>query len=393
VKPDRSSKSTRGRVGIIHLRGDFDTIPALRSAVTLLIGHGYAVDVMYVRDPAFLPPRLEAGATLYALPRLPRRIRPTALRRGIEMLLWFFLALRYCTGRSYTCLIGIDPTGLILSALLAFILRTSYAYASLELYLWDELTAVHMRLMKRLERFVNRRCWFSIVQDQERARLLIAENRLAPDTVVLLPNSPLGPPTRGPSHYLHDKLHIPVEKRLILYAGALAEWTYTPELIASARDWPLEWVLVMHSRQRGNDIGLDPINYPWVKWSSQPVPYEELPALIASAAVGLVLYRNADTVWQGKNMTHVGLSSGKLAQYLRSGVPVVVLAFPGLCEIVERYHCGVCVKDVVQLPDAIATVLANHDHYVEGAASCFAEEFAFERHFAAVLTRLDEAAL
>ncbi len=94
----------------------------------------------------------------------------------------------------------------------------------------------------------------------------------------------------------------------------------------------------------------------------------------------------------GDNITYVGLSSGKLAQYLHCGVPVAVIAFPGLCELIERYHCGICVQEVTELQEAIATILAHYQDYSQGALTCFSEVFNFERHFDAVLARLNSMA-
>jgi len=265
-------------------------------------------------------------------------------------------------------------------------------YFNLELFFSREFKSPFLKLMKMLERFFNQRCSFTIIQDQERARLLAEENRISPETIVLLPNSPLGPPLYRRSDYLRKKIALPPEAKLILYVGTLDKSTYIPELIQAARQWPAEWTLVLHSRQYENPIGLDLDDFPWVKSSGGPVPYTDLPALISSADVGLVLYRHDDTIWMGDNITYVGLSSGKLAQYLRCGVPVAVIAFPGLCELIERYHCGICVQEVPELQEAIATILAHYQDYSQGALACFSEVFDFERHFDAVLARLHEMA-
>jgi glycosyltransferase involved in cell wall biosynthesis len=379
-----------GRVALIHFNSDFDTVPALRSTVTLLVQHGYTVDIIYEHDPVFLPPKFEsAGVKLVPLSHFPKKALPTWLRRIAEMLLWLFLTLRHCLRHFYTCLIGVDPPALIVSGLLAMLVRVPLVYFNLELYFSREFKSPFLRLMKTLERFFNRRCSFTIIQDQERARLLAEENRISLETIILLPNSPLGPALRRRSDYLQKRIGLSPEAKPILYVGTLDKATYLPELIQAARQWPAEWALVLHSRQRGNPLGLNLDNLPWVKSSGGPVPYADLPALISSADVGLVLYRNDDTIWMGDNITYVGLSSGKLAQYLRCGVPVAVIAFPGLCELIEHYHCGICVQEVTELQEAIATILAHYQDYSQGALTCFSEVFDFECHFDAVLARLN----
>lgn len=388
----RGTEASR-RVAIVHFNSDFDTVPALRSTVTLLVQHGYAVDVIYEHDPAFLPPQFEsAEVQLVPLPHFPKKALPTWVRRIAEMLLWLFLTFRHGLRHSYMCLIGVDPAGLIAGGLLAALMRVPLVYFNLELFFSREFKSPLLRLMKMLERFFNQRCSFTIIQDQERARLLAEENRISPETIVLLPNSPLGPAFCRRSDYLQKRIGLSPEAKLILYVGTLDKSTYIPELIQAARQWPAEWTLVLHSRQYENPIGLNLDDFPWVKSSGGPVPYADLPALISSADVGLVLYRNDDTVWMGDNITYVGLSSGKLAQYLRCGVPVAVIAFPGLCELIERYHCGICVQKVTELQEAIATILAHRQDYSQGALACFSEVFDFARHFDAVLARLNSMA-
>ncbi len=390
---ERQRTETSRRVAIIHFNSDFDTVPALRSTVTLLVQHGYAVDVIYEHDPTFLPPQFDsAGVRLIPLPHLSKKVLPTWPRRIAEMLLWLFLTFRHGLRHSYTCLIGVDPAGLIASGLLAMLIRVPLVYFNLELFFSREFKSPLLRFMKMLERFFNRRCAFTIIQDQERARLLAEENHISPETIALLPNSPLGPPLRRRSDYLQKRMGLPPETKLILYMGTLDKSTYIPELIQAARRWPAEWTLVLHSRQYENPLDLDLNDFPWVKSSGGPVPYADLPALISSADVGLVLYRNDNTIWMGDNITYVGLSSSKLAQYLRCGVPVAVIAFPGLCELIERYHCGICVREVTELQEAIATILAHYPDYHQGALKCFSEVFAFERHFEAVLARLNSMA-
>jgi glycosyltransferase involved in cell wall biosynthesis len=380
------------RAALVHFKGDIDTVPALKSTVTLLARNGYQVDLIYVRDPAFLPPTFDSPQVVLApLSRLPRG-RLAALRRLAEALLWLSLTFCHCLARRPTYLIGVDPVGLIVCGLVGSLLRLPYVYFSLEIYLAREITSHHIRLMKSVERFFNRRSLFTVVQDQGRASLLSAENHVEDRPILLLPNSPLGAAQRRRSDYLRRKLNLPEEQKVILYAGALADWTYTPELIEAARDWPAEWTLVLHSRQHGNNLGLDFADYPWVKSSGGPVPFAHLPALVSSADVGLLLYRNADTPWQGDNMTYVGLSSGKLAQYLQCGLPVAAVAFPGLCEIIDRYHCGLCAPDLASLRTAIVDILANDAEYSRGAIQCFSEAFAFERHFEPILARLETVA-
>jgi glycosyltransferase involved in cell wall biosynthesis len=103
------------------------------------------------------------------------------------------------------------------------------------------------------------------------------------------------------------------------------------------------------------------------------VSHAELGKLIASADVGLALYRHSDD-----NMYFLGLSSGKLAEYLRAGVPVVVSDFPGMRELVQRTRCGLVVTSMDALRAAIAAILDDQEGYSERSRMCFDRELAVE---------------
>ena len=377
-------------IAFIHHRGEFDTVPSLMGSVGLLLRDGYTIDLIFVSDPSFDAPRFDdERVRLIALPSLRRIPLPTSLRRILEALMLFWAAFWRSARSGYTWLAGVDPVGMIISGMMAAIFRRKLVYFNLEILFTSEITSAYIRMIKSLERHFNQRCAFSIIQDQARAELLARENQIPLDTILLLPNSPLGEASQKQSQYLRQKLGIPADQKLILHVGTLSEWTCTPELLSSSRSWPRDLALVLHSRQRGNELGLDLADHPRVKFSGDPVPSQKLPELIASADVGLALYRKDDHFMHGDNIKFVGLSSGKMAEYLRCGVPVVVTASPGLCELVEQYQCGICIDEIADLEVAIRTILADRAKYSLGAVRCFDEVFHFERKFEAVLSRLN----
>ncbi len=377
-------------IAFVHHRGEFDTVPSLMGAVRLLVRDGNTVDLIYVSDPAFDAPSFDVGEVrLVVLPSLRRFPLPASIRRIFEALLLLMATIWQSAKRGYSWLVGVDPVGLIISGTVATIFRAQFFYFNLEILFASELTSFYIRIIKVLERYFNRRSAFSVIQDQSRAEMLARENQIPLDTILLLPNSPAGEARPRRSLYLRNKLGIADDQSLILHVGTLSKWTCTPELISASRRWPDQLALVLHSRQRGDELSFDWADHPWVKVSEGPVPSQVLPELIASADVGLVLYRRDDHFMHGDNIEYVGLSSGKMAEYLRCGVPVVVTAFPGLCEIVEQYRCGICVDGVDDLAGAIRGILADRAQYSQGAIRCFNEVFRFEHKFEAVLMRLN----
>ena len=244
-------------------------------------------------------------------------------------------------------------------------------------------------LYKALERWCNRRALFTIIQDDERARLLAAANGISISQIITVPNSPLGRAARQDSDYLREKFQIPKERKIILHAGGLADWTMSLELAEATRTWSGDWVLIFHTREAQNgDAYLDKVraaaDNSRVLFSLQPVPYAQLDALVGSADIGIALYRDI-----GENVSQIGLSSGKLAQYLKCGLPVVTTDFPSLRQIIDGYRCGICVSDPQKVGQAVGEILRHYDTYSANSVVCYNELFSPEKHFDKVLARLN----
>jgi glycosyltransferase involved in cell wall biosynthesis len=275
------------------------------------------------------------------------------------------------------------------------LLSIARAYFSLEIWVSAEIRQRHWLWVKWLERVCNRSCRFTIVQDEDRARLLMAENHIPQSQVVLVPNSFLGPPTKRKTVYLYQKLGIPADKKIILHAGSLQHWTMALELVEAAHDWPDEWALVLQSRQHLGtgeyDICLrSKIDSQHVFLCGDPVPSREMSDLVASGDIGVALYRTGPSHVLGANQLWAGLGSGKIASYLHHGLPVVTVNFPSLTQLVEGCACGKVVPDAGAVGRAIAEILADYPTYSANALCCYQERFDFEQAFEQVLQRLGE---
>lgn len=111
-----------------------------------------------------------------------------------------------------------------------------------------------------------------------------------------------------------------------------------------------------------------------VALNDTPWPRRLLEEVVSSADVGLAWYAP-----EGKNIELIGLSSGKLAQYLKCGLPVIVNE--PLAWLVSRYNFGICVHSPREIERALQTVLANRAEFSRNALRCFDEQFALDRYF------------
>jgi glycosyltransferase involved in cell wall biosynthesis len=372
------------QVAIFFPSGHLELVPSIKTIAIALADYGYKID-LYVAENLHSPkPRIDhANVILNILPWKQRHVYEQVPLLLAVFSIWAF---SLCIRKPYLCYIGAGIRGLYTSALLSAFTRVPFIYHSLELYPSWESKSLAQRISKFLERWSNRLASFTIIQDEERACLLAQDNNIPIENIVIIPNAPMGEAEHKRSNYLHKKLSIPENKKIILYAGNIfAPYSMSLELVQAAQYWPEDWVLVLH-----NNLIVDAEYYIQlqksdkngrVMFSRDPVPYEELEDLVSSADIGLALYKPTDA-----NMLHVGLSSGKLMHYLKCGVPVIVNDLPGLKDVVDRYECGLCVQDVREVGNAVKLIFSDYNRYIERALLAFNNSFKAEIYLPHLLT-------
>jgi glycosyltransferase involved in cell wall biosynthesis len=290
---------------------------------------------------------------------------------------------------SFNFFIGTDATGLIIAYYVSEKNNSNLVYYNLELLLESECQSIFKLLTKSIERELNRKCAFTIIQDSTRSNHLIQDNSIGREKILLLPVSALGDQITSKSTYFHDLFGINYKKKIVLYAGNISEWSMCLELAQSVKNWPEEYVLIMHSWNKPSNNYLKQIT-PLVDnkkifLSTQPVSWSDLPLLLSGADIGLAFYKNL-----GKNFYETGLSSNKLAQYLQVGLPVITSDYPTFHEIIYKYRCGLCTNNLDTLCNDLEQIMNNYETYRENAFLCFNEVYNFSRNFDKVLEKLKE---
>ena len=419
------------KIAIVYPRANIDTVPSLIGAAEELAAHGYDVDVFTYTQagqpaPEFGSARIRlrvlgtAGQVDHSTARLRRLVKragwlPSAARaplaRGYQALGAGLAGGSRLAARArvamaerprvavaegsepYACVIGVDPDGLMLAHGLAR--GAPLGYFSLELLLSYELSTAADAQVKARERELSRQAAFVVVQDEARARLLADDNGLAWERLVLVPNAPPGPARRQPTRDWHTRFNLPAEARVVIHSGSLGDWTGIEDIVDSAGDWPEPWVLVIHTRYEAESSGYvealrrraDPRR---VWFSLKPVRRQDYDALIDGADVGLAFYvPTGASSFTGTNVGTIGLSSGKLAYYLRAGLPVIVNRAASISAEVETAGAGVAVDHARALGAALRHVATEYDAMSARACAFFDDRLAFGRAFAEVLRRVD----
>lgn len=80
--------------------------------------------------------------------------------------------------------------------------------------------------------------------------------------------------------------------------------------------------------------------------------------------IGFVCYEDEDDL----NFSLIARASGQLVEFLRVGMPVIVMGKNNLPQFVEEQGIGVSIKDMSEMNPAIKTIVQNFEHY---SHNCF----------------------
>lgn len=411
----------RGRIAIFSVRNFLESYAFMRDAVSVLIENGYQVD-MYLENLYEENNFQKEGLSILARPEAfptfsygyPRFVRWLPGGRTLYRLLmkWIYkpLAFRFSflpffqkrhAALPYLCLIGVDPGGLVSALPLAKKIDSSLAFWSLLLLPSAEIKTAELKRIKEVEKEACHEASFVISQDVWRGEFLAEDNGFDAEKLIYLPNSPRGKARRQRSDYLHRRLGIDPERKIILSPGMFGPWALTLEVAQAATAWSDEYVLVLQShtpREYYTDQSymeqlLRIAESGHVVLSFDHISSADYLSMIDSAEVGLAFYKpqySLDTT-QGHNVYLMGLASTKFASFLHQGLPVVANdAVLGPGELVEKWGCGISVQTADQVGGALDTIFQNYERYSANAIQCFDQELELEARFKQVLKKLQD---
>jgi len=386
------------RIAVFEPHGDFFTNPSLVCLVNALIDEGSRVDLMMPQTA--WPEVSEEGLPGFPFPEglsgwyggLRSTLHEWRRRVNLERLK---IEHRFLT-RTYDLVMGIDSEGVIRASKYARRSGIPLVYLSFEIFFRDELHTAGSRAEKDRESQASRLADLVIIQDPYRARLLANENGLSLDRFEYLPVSPGGLERNKKSTYLRACFDVSDRKTIVLHSGSFAQWTCAQELLKSAQDWPENFVLIIHERSGLENIGRymqrngDAKNKN-ILFSTKPLCQEEHEELVASADIGLVLYKPVRTSrCTQKNIENIGLASGKFSHFMKCGVPVITTAQRTFKDLLLRYKFGGIVDSFEEMPETLEKVHANSEYHGAEARRLFAERLNFDTYWPRLQRRLLE---
>ena len=337
-------------------------------------------------------PFLQRKGEKYYLPMVQKIYRPLLRKYHFSRI---FESIQKST--PYTLVIGFDAEGLVVANYVAHMFGIPIIYWSLEVIFSDDYGLPNHRALKPQEKKVNKTVAFTIIQDKWRADLLKRANELGDQykQFVFVPNARRGQARRAPHQLLRNKLGIPADKKIVLYTGMLTWSAMLPELIESTKKWPDEFVLVINARYPMDNSEYRRIDIPKVFWSLSPCPRSQYREMVDSADIGIALYesklrRPDNHIHTYLNIATMGLSSGKISDYLQSGLPVITNKLIGTSEFIATYGCGISIDTPQGIGLALDMIGKNYSEYSQNACRAFNDGLEFERYFHSVVQKIKE---
>lgn len=346
------------RILLVHHPGNAFNNPTLQSFIQYSISNSIKIDI---RCKSSIVPKPEIkNLSWLQYGRIYSKVKNYYLKRKSSKTVIRMLALYealFVFKKKYDLIIGVDREGLIDAGHYSKIFKVPYVYFSFEIMFADE-TGAHI---KKLERQYSKDLSLWMVQDEIRANCLIEENNLSMSNCFLCPIASAGIGELNPSR-LRDSLGINGKKKVAIFIGSLTDWSMADEIIQSVEKWPEDWVLIVHERYgRTSQILKEKVKEKLlgtriVFSNSNTASLDDMGTILAGIDLGVAFYKPLYTSrYNGKNIKYLGLASGKIATYLRYGIPIITNNIGKYADIVKRNHLGIVLED----PKNIGSVLGN----------------------------------
>ena len=381
------------RIAIFEPYPSFATNPSLVCLSEALTRSGARVDVLMNASNQHLP--IDSALTRYPFPEcLPDKSSPNrgTLRGWWEHIQRIRVDRMFAAG-AYDLVLGVDSAGVIAGYKYARRYGIPLVYLCFEMSFRDELSIDTQIEEKERECIASQFADLVIASDRGRAELLASENGLSLEKFEYLPVSPGGSHRVKGSDYVRRRFNLTERQTVVLHSGSFDSWTYAGELLENVTTWPEGFVLVVHTRYKPSEADMyvqemQQAKLPNVVLSTEPLPQDEHEQLVASADIGLALYKAIPRRYLQKNLQNIGLSSGKFSLYMKYGLPVISVGQQSYAQLLEEYHFGEDLASFNEMPMALDRVRSDYAHYRAEAQRLFSEKLDFDIHWVKVAARL-----
>lgn len=297
----------------------------------------------------------------------------------LDELYFLFYCYRKTNKKEINILIAVDPISLLSASFISKKSKSPYIYFCQELLLsQDAKRNIFLRVAKYIERKSNKNALYTVEFDENRAELLRKDNKLTPESMLVIPNAPLGNAQMERNYYFNEKFQIPKDKKIALLTGGIGDYNQTYEIVESITTWPSNVVLVIHcwgtEEQIDNLKGFAGRFGREIYFSTDMLLFEEIEIIYSSSDIGFALYGG-----RFLNHKYAGFSSGRLFNFMKACVPIITNNTSIYRESIGKAKWGVCIDNPAEIGKAIAEILDKEKEYKQNCLKTF-PKFAFEKN-------------
>lgn len=369
-------------IAIIYNEKNIHSVPCLMALMEAYCKKGYHIDV-YSRYSKWSENLLQWDNNQITWLNNWRQWK--ALRKPLRWIpshlyaAWVFK--RRSIKMNYECVFIVDPwsayDALVLTYFNAALCKVYYSLEIIVLRSTPHHAVRRMKTLARHEKLILNKSSYAIIQDDQRARLFAEQTGYPMNLIVTIPNAPLLCACNEKTSVLREMFRVN-DKRIALYAGSVTKnYGCIQEIIDSVSSWPNNWVLVINSRAgvdqaRIHELTKKNKHENRVFFVNAPFEYAEYEKLVRSSDVGLAFYQeNPESSLSTENTIELGLSSGKSAYYLRSGVPVITNDYTTFGRFVRETQCGLTVNDFVSIGGSLQVIDQKYDKFSAAASNAY----------------------
>lgn len=365
-----------------------DSIPNLKSFVMHAASNNHKILLLTTKslkfpDPSFLSENIKYVA-------VKERTRRLQLPSSVRFYLLCIYVLLSMIFKKYKLILA-GHSALVLGSLMSIIRLKRYCSFIIE---YPELLINNDKGLSFFEILGHkgiRESLFLITHDKLHADFIGRHLKIKDLKYFTIPNGTIGKAIKSKSKFLHKRVGIPLDNKIVLHSGGFGPWFDSKSLAKKSADLPKEYSLVFHvSNNVTNDkyykeyfAGRD-INDKSI-FSMRPVKTNELDELISSATIGIAWY---STEVLGYRATMLGLAAGKVGNYLKCGIPVIVPDYESL-NYISEFSCGKQISDLSQLNGAIDEIDKNYEIYSKNALLCYNNLWAPEKYCQSIISELE----
>ena len=309
-------------------------------------------------------------------------------KENIYFLKYLFFAARCSAKKKYDICFGIDTYGMIAALCSRFFISYKLHFFWALEFTEPPKNMFWETVLKKLETISHQKSDFLITQDENRAKSLCNLNKVKyqKQKFISVPHSKNSSEKLNNTYFFKNKFNTKDNDTLILHAGWIHDVMDSLSLASSTNDWPSNYKLIFHERMKRSPQDsyikkMKKVCSQNTYFSLDPVSYDKLNEVLLSADIGIVNYKIGLDSASWSNLTK---ASGKIADYLSCGLPVLCSHFDGIDKLINKYKFGLVFKSYDEIPSCVEKILSDYEYYSKNALNCFEREYNFSNDFSMV---------